>query len=253
MNPPVTFIIDLNKQFKQLPNAPIVEAVIQLQATPTQKVEQQSLQTELKQRFSQFTTHTQHGLEAGIAGSAQGLEFHQRTRWDGFRLTSEDQKHVCQFKPNTVVFSRLSPYEGWDTFRQAASPFLQFFLELTAPNAIERIGVRFISQVKLKDGETVSDYVDRAPEPLERIGLDSQAFFHQDSFAVPGYPFRLNLARTIQLPVPPLIQKTLIVDIDVSTTDTTPLESVETRLQEMRFIKNEVFFSYMKDAETKFD
>ena len=117
---------------------------------------------------------------------------------------------------------------------------------------MERIGVRYISQVKLKDGEKVSDYVDQKPEPLAGIGLGSDAFFHQESFAIPETSYRLNLVRTIQQSEPPLIQKSLIVDIDVSTTDETTLDSVEQRLQEMRFIKNKVFFSFMKDAESKF-
>lgn len=249
---PVTFKIDVAKKFKRLPNAPIVEAVIQWQATPTRSLEQTALLAELKERFPNFARQVQQGLEAEFAGSPQGMELRQRSKWDGFRLTSEDQKYVCQFKPNTLVFSRLAPYEGWESFSQAATPFWQAFLDLAAPVTVDRIGVRFISQVKLKDGEKVSDYVDRVPAPLETIGLASEAFLHQDTFDLPELPFRLNLVRTIQPPEPPLIQKSLIVDIDVSTTEATPLESVESRLQEMRFIKNRVFFSFMKNAESKF-
>lgn len=248
----VVFRIDLAKKFKRLPNAPIVEAVIGWQAKPTKMMQHDELLRTLKVRFPNFQTQVQQGMEAEFENSPQGVEFRQRARWDGVRLTSEDQKFVCQFKPNALLFSRLAPYEGWDSFSQAAAPFWQAFLDLAAPTAVERLGVRFISQVSLKDAEQVSDYVDQVPAPLEKIGLAAEAFLHQDSFGLPGIPFRLNLVRTIQPSEPPLIQKSLIVDIDVSTTEMTPLESVESRLQEMRFIKNEVFFSFMKDAETKF-
>ncbi len=249
---PITFKIDVAEKFKRLPNAPIVEAVIQWQAKPTQTLEKAALLRDLKERFPKFQTQVQQGLEAEIENSPQGMEFRQRSKWDGFRLTSEDHKYVCQFKQNTVVFSRLAPYEGWDSLSQAAAPFWQAFLDVAQPGGVDRIGVRFISQVNLKDGEKVSDYVDQVPAPLERIGLASDAFLHQDTFDLPELPFRLNLVQTIQPPEPPLIQKSLIVDIDVSTTEATPLESVESRLQEMRFIKNKVFFSFMKNAETKF-
>lgn len=250
----ITFKIDVEKKFKRLPHAPIVEAVIQWQATPTRTLEQTALLTELKNRFPDYECQAQHEheLEATFSGSPQGTEFHQRSKWDGFRLTSADKKHVCQFKLNTLVFSRLAPYEGWESFTQAASLFWQGFLELAAPNTVDRLGVRFISQINLKDGERVSDYVEQVPAPLERIGLASEAFLHQDTFRVPGFPFRLNLVRTIQPPEPALIQKSLIVDIDVSTIEATPLDSIEVRLQEMRFIKNSVFFTFMKDAEQKF-
>lgn len=247
-----TFKVDVQRTFKRLPNAPIVEAVIHWQATPTRTIEPTALLDELKKRFPKFETQLQQGLEAAFAGSPQGMEFRQRSKWDGFRLTSEDHRHICQFKPNTLVFSRLAPYEGWDSFSQAATPFWQAFLDLAAPNAVDRIGVRFISQVTLKDGEKASDYVDQVPAPLDRIGLDSEGFFHQDTFSIPKSPFRLTLVRAIQSPEPPLIEKSLIVDIDVFTTEATPLEAVDSRLREMRFIKNEVFFSFMKDAESKF-
>ena len=46
---------------------------------------------------------------------------------------------------------------------------------------------------------------------------------------------------------------TLIVDISVSTTSILEdLRQVDDKLNELRFIKNEVFFTIMKDAETKF-
>lgn len=252
MKLPPTFKIDVSKSFKQLPNAPIVEAVIQWQATPTRTLEQAALQVALNEHFPAFEIKVQQGMEAAFQFSTQGVEQRHKTSWDGFRLTSEDKKNICQFKPNMVVFSRLAPYDGWAGFRQAATPFWHAFLDLAAPSTVDRIGVRYISQVNLKDDEKVSDYVEQAPAPLQGIGLSSEKFFHQDSVSLPGYPYRLNLVRAIQPAEPPLIQKSLIVDIDVSTTDATPLEAVELRLEEMRFIKNKVFFSYMKNAEVKF-
>lgn len=253
MKQPSPFRLDTGRRFPPLSRAPIVEAVIQWQATPTLPFEQAKLQDELKARFPTFDCQTLHELETAFADSPQGMELRQRSQWDGFRMTSQDQKHVCQFKPKTVVFSRLSPYETWERFTEAAKPFWNTFLELAAPVAIDRIGVRFISQVELQEGEAASAYIDTGPSPLSEIGLSSDSFFHKDSTIVPGHPYCLNLVRAIQPAQPPLTtHRSLIVDIDIVTTDTTPVESVESRLQEMRFMKNLVFFTAMKDAETKF-
>jgi hypothetical protein len=41
------------------------------------------------------------------------MEVRQKTQWDGFRLTSDDGKHICQWKRNCLVFSRLQPYVSW--------------------------------------------------------------------------------------------------------------------------------------------
>ncbi len=44
----------------------------------------------------------------------------------------------------------------------------------------------------------------------------------------------------------------LIVDIDVATTVAVTLAELEPTLEQMRYIKNKVFFAYMKDAEQRF-
>lgn len=168
-----------------------------------------------------------------------------------FRLVSKDQKSVCQFKLTNVVFSMLKPYAGWDEFTNAAMPFWNAFVEWAGPSVIDRIGVRFISQIDLSGGN-LAEYVEQPSTPLESIGLEPESFFRQDILPINGYPFRLTLAQAIRLQEQPLFQKSLIVDIDVSTTAVTPLESVAQRLQELRFIKNEVFFGVMKNAEVNF-
>jgi len=255
MKQPIHFQIDTSRTFPTLPNAPIVEAVIQWQAAPTKSFEERNLSEELKRRFATFDCQAlhEHQVEAEIDGSQHGMEVRQRSQWNGFRLTSADKKYVCQFKSNTVIFSRLAPYEDWGRFTSAATPFWHAFLELAAPVAVDRIGVRFISQAKLKDGEEASEYIDESPSPLINIGLSTETFFHKDSTEIPGYPYLLNLVRVIQPAQPPLVTyRSLIVDIDIVTTDTMMLDSVESKLPEMRYIKNLVFFSIMRDAETKF-
>ena len=254
MKPSVSFHINENEEFPRLSRAPIVEAVIQWQAVPTLPLEQAKLLDELKTKFSEFNCETLHEVEAAFAGSPQGMELRHRSQWDGFRLTSQDKKHVCQFKPNTIVFSRLAPYEHWGQLIQASQPFWNAFRELAAPVMVDRIGVRFISEVRLNEGEEVADYVTRPPSPLNSLGLLADSFFHKDSAAIPGHAYRLNVVQTIQPAQPPLTtQRSFIVDIDIFTTEPIAIDVVDSKLSELRFIKNKVFFSVMRDAEEKFN
>lgn len=253
MTKPQKFTIDLTKEFARLPNAPIVEAVIQWQAATTKSLDATELQSELAMRFPDFSLHTQHRLEAGVKGTSSGVELHQRSHWDGFRMTSKDDKYVCQWKADTLVFSRLAPYEDWESFMTAATPFWNAFQTMSATVSLERLGVRFISQIALKSGEKISDYVKRVPPPLKGLGLRSKSFFHQDTIPIGDYPYEVRLVRVLQPAQPPMSPETsLIVDIDVSTTEATSMDSVEFRLNEMRFLKNAVFFAFMHDAEQKF-
>ena len=180
------------------------------------------------------------------------METRQRTLWGGFRLTSADQKYVCQFLPNGILFSRLAPYENWSTFAAEALRFWVGFVEVAAPAVVERMAVRFISQMELKEGESAADFVKEAPGLPESIGLRPETFFREDIMDVPDYPYRVRLARAIQGREPPMVpRRSLIVDIDVFTTQPTKVEkaAIDQRLNEMRFLKNFVFFNFAKDAE----
>ncbi len=248
------FRIDTSKTFPRLQNAPIVEAVIQWQVTPSANVTQDELKSALESQFGHYTLSAQHRVETGFSGPPDAIEMHHRSQWDGYRLTSTDEKYVCQWKPNTLAFSRLAPYENWQNLMMEVKPFWESFVELTATTTVERIGVRFISQIAIKRGERVSDFVQNIKPPLKGIGLRSESFLYQDTIPVESYPYKIRLVRAIQPAHPPLsTESSLIVDIDVFTVEPTSLNQLQFRLEEMRFLKNEVFFAFMKDAESKFE
>jgi uncharacterized protein (TIGR04255 family) len=253
MTRPPKFQIDLAEQFPTLQHAPIVEAVIQFTAPPRTVTEPPALRKILEEQFAGYAVSDQVQFEAGLTGSPGNMEVRQKTQWDGFRLTSEDGKHICQWKRNALVFSRLQPYVSWPQFMDTALPFWELYWKTADPQLIEGIGVRFISQIPLRDGERPSRYVQKVPLPLRGLGLRSESFFHQDTIPVDGYPFEVRLMRAMQ----PAAESTgcrhqLIVDIDVSTTVAVTLADLEVTLEQMRHIKNKVFFGYMIDAEKRF-
>ena len=134
-----------------------------------------------------------------------------------------------------------------------ALPFWELYQKTADPQLIEGLGVRFISQIPLGDGERPSAYVQQVPLPLKGLGLRSESFFHQDTIPIEGYPFEVRLMRAMQPAAESSgCRRQLIVDIDVSTTVAVTLGELEVTLQQMRFIKNKVFFGYMKDAEQRF-
>ncbi len=248
------FSINLDEKFESLSNAPIVEAVIQFNAPPSQPFEQTKLKVLLETRFAGYKTHGQMQIEAGFESSADGnVAMHHTSDWDGYRLHSEDGKYICQWKRSALVFSRLQPYETWPKLLEGAMPFWTAYQEVGRPDIMERIGVRFISQIPLKENEKLSKYVQKTHPPLIGLGLQADSFFHQDTIPVKGYPYEVRLIRAVQ----PAAEKSgskkvLIVDIDVSTTRAITFDQLNKALDEMRYIKNKVFFTYMKDAAERF-
>lgn len=244
------FQIDTSRVFPTLPNAPITEAVIQVIATPTGTLQDLN-QDDLKAEFENYTVQSQTGFIHEMDAGSGGFQFQTMPWWNGFRLTSANEKYVCQIRPTTIIFSRLKPYEGWASFSGEFRKFQQKFTEWISPNVYDRIGVRFISQIELGN-QSPADFIEMPPESLKSIGLASSGFFDSDTYETPGAPYKLTVTRTVEPPQTKTMPRMLIVDIDITTISSTPLDLLESRLEEMRYIKNEVFFSLMKDPQVKF-
>lgn len=244
------FKIDFNETFPPLPGAPIVEAVIHWRARAEAKLELDQLRQELVNRLPEYAeVRPQHEIqitgEIAVKGATADSQIMQRTQWRGFRLQREDEPFVAQFTFNGLVFSRLAPYDRWETFEAEALRLWDIFVELMAPAALQRLGVRFINRIELFRGEEPSRYLRIAKETTIVIDLPVETFLHRDVYAVPGTPYRINLVRTIQPPDKPDETRGLILDIDVFAEELGELERepLVQRLAEMRWLKNKAFFS----------
>ncbi len=260
MNDSGDFKIDLSEVFPQLSAAPIVEAVIQLSCRPEVPWEEGSLRDELRGRLpdfpnlkSQFRFHGEFAIEAGE-------EVEQTVRssptWTGMRAESSDRLHIVQFNRDGFVFSRLYPYENWDRLVAEALRLWLVFIDLARPTEVNRIGVRFINRIGLPEsGIRFQEAVRRPPAAPDGLALPFVAFLHQETLNVVGYPYVINLIRTIQPPQPTDVGPWLILDIDVFTTQPTDLglRDVQDRLTEMRWLKNRAFFgSLTNEAVERF-
>jgi uncharacterized protein (TIGR04255 family) len=249
MSSPSRFTIDLNEEFPRLESSPSIEAVIHWQANPSNILEQATLMDELSRRLPDYPTlEPQHGIEIAFGTPDGTSEVSHRTQWNGFRVRDENQ-HVAQFTSTGAVFSRLEPYEKWESFQTEAMRFWDIFLEVAVPTTIQRLGVRYINRVFLKSGENPSTYLKIMPSALAELGLSTESFFYQDTYQIPGYPYYVNWVRTIQEQPSDSVDyqhPALIIDIDVFTINeliASDRESLVKHLCKMRWIKNKIFFS----------
>ncbi len=256
------FQIDYSKKFSYLARAPIVEAVLHWQATMPKEMGREELESQLRKSFSDYEISPQHNLEMAFMKSSDGVEMKQSSDWEGFRLVKNEngqlafvcQSFVCQFKRDGPIFSRLAPYQGWAKFEQEAMRFWQKFVEIGKPPEIARLSTRYISQMPINSASKVEDLIDHVPEPLASIGILAEDFHHQDTAKLAGLPYTVTLVRAVQSTQQSAPSgKSLIVDIGVSTTESiTDFDTLPQRLLDLRFIKNELFFTIMKNAEDNF-
>lgn len=247
--------INLEEEFQPLPQAPIVEAVIDIRARSTATLNEETLRPRIEAALSGYQFLDSHQelqheikLEDGQA-SSQVIRFD----WKGLRFQSDDKKHIAQFNRDGFVFSRLEPYQDWPQLHSEAMKLWQVYLELANPVAIDRLGLRFINRIQLPIGESQFEgYMNSAPQPPQGLDLPFAGFMHQDTFMVLNQPYVINIVKTIQ---PPAVDErsgaALILDIDVLTTQGYELDGgaeLSRHLLEMRWLKNKVFFGSITDS-----
>ena len=243
--------IDHSEKFPNLSNAPIVEAVLNWQAMASSEYREDELLKRLTTDFSDYSGTTQHNLQAGLQLSGNDLELQQHKAWQGVRLVKEggdpkSPQSVCQFLKQGILFSRLAPYKNWEEFEQEAKKFWDKHCEIGDPAEVFCLSVRFISQIDLNSIDEVSDHIETVCQPVAELSLTAEQFFHQDTIQLANEPYIINVVRTAQ----PDSEKKLklIIDITVSTSSSFDISLVDEKLKDLRFIKNKLFFTLMRNA-----
>ena len=246
-----TFKLDLNETFRRLAHPPIVEAVIHWQAKARNSLELESLRSALALKLPEFPSREPLQLVelmAMVSGQDSAPVVEHQKGWLGFRLTSEDGRHIVQFKRDGVVFSRIKPYEDWAPFATAAKQVWAVFVEIAAPVEVQRLGVRFINHISAATPETLHEFLRDPPTCPSNLPL--KQFVYQSVFAVPEHPFGIRVIKLMQPSMQGLPQSSgLFLDCDVHTTRPIAFEepAVDEALTQMRWLKNKVFFSLLTD------
>lgn len=244
--------INTDEKFPHLVSAPIVEAVIDLRAQSIEAFDEATARAYLEPRLEGYKfLDSQQELKHQIKIEAGSPPQQTITKiWKGVRFQNSEGKNTASYNRDGFVLSRLAPYQHWDAFLDEAMWLWRIFQDMAKPEAISRIGLRFINRIELPPGDgDFERFIDPAPQSPRDMDLPFLGFLHQESLAVPDYPYAVNLIRTIQ---PPLGSGgfAIIIDIDVFTHEVGVYrdDRIMEMLQEMRWLKNKTFFGSVTDV-----
>lgn len=228
------------------PNAPIQEALIDIQVTapPNFAVEQlKSTFQGLEKRFPEVRENVQlvQGFQFSVAEGNQS--FSSSRSVDGYLFTSKPDGKTVQARRDSFTFNKLRPYTEWKDFGSEAKELWQRYFELVKPVAIRRLGLRYINRIEVPQGtldlrELCLLFPD-IPQPIPQ-GL---AEFFQRFVA----PKNNGLISAVSLAIDysnPAMKPAIILDVDVfHMVGNAGLESESmwARFDEMRVLKNEIF------------
>lgn len=153
-------------------NAPIVEAIVSLHVTfPDGNVEKamEIAERALSHRFPRRQALQRFNVEvkAEAANEATSSFSHGPGGW---KFTSESDTRVLQVLPDAFVYSHLQPYTNWNTFSHEARELWQAYLEAVQPSKVVRIGLRYISRLRLPQEFELNEYLNYYPSTPGSFG-----------------------------------------------------------------------------------
>ena len=240
---------ETTEKFPHLRKAPIVEAVIDFRAKPTVQCEQKQFETYFKSEFKDYPAvqiHNQVNYHLK-PGAVEAPELAKATSsWRGLAFHSADKLKIAQCQLDGFSFSRLAPYEHWEAFEEEALQLWQKYCALTKPVEIERIGVRFINRIEIdSQGGDLGNYLVNAPRSWDSFPVPFAGFMHSDTFSVPDTNYLIHVIRALQPGDAISVKPAIILDADIFTQTPQKIDDglVKTKLAEIRWLKNKIFFA----------
>ena len=230
---------------------PIVEAVIERRFISPIEYE---VVDELRRKFQGEYPAVTPTAEYAFAINADGAAPEVRQNPVGFRMISLDGTAIVIITTQSVAFSRLAPYPGWEDFSAGASATFKIARDFTGDVPIARIGIRYVNRLDLPmiDGDLpvtrMEDYIlirPEYPQPLTRAlhGFTLQCVF---DVQVPDCVGTITVA-PVQSPVPR--HNSVVFDIDIGRNASIPQNErdIEELMGLIRIEKNRIFDTCLTD------
>lgn len=173
----------------------------------------------------------------------------------GWRFTSEDGKHVAQFRKDGFTFSRLAPYTNWNEVFEEATRLFLMYVEAANPQEFTRPAVRYINRLPLPEAE-VGDFSSFLTAPPVFPG-EGQILLHgfltQVQVHDPATGIHATITQTIQSESATAGVVPVILDLDVYEARSFPPDpqTILERFGALREAKNRYFFSSITEKSAE--
>lgn len=231
-------------------HAPITEAVLELKTKNPPETTLETLSSIYEDIHDTYPTKTSRvSFKAGfkIEEGKSPIVFEPTGDPIGYSFTSSNGKQIIQALTHGFVFSRLNPYDGWETFRDEAYKLWNCYKQRANPKSITRIGLRYINRIQIPLPITdFKDYILTFPDISPGINQSLSNFFMR--LEIPQeLPTMAVIMQTME-PITSDKKLPLIFDIDVFRETTIKIDDeVWKDFEKLRDIKNDIFFKSLTE------
>jgi uncharacterized protein (TIGR04255 family) len=223
--------------------APITEALIDIRVTLADGTSVTDLaRVDIGEEMGYPQRRNRFAIEGQIAiGEQVGTAASQRHV--GYDFVSSDERQIVQIRSDGFTFSRLAPYDRWETFREEAYRLWKLYRAVAEPLSIGRVAVRYINRLDLPlPMDDFKDYLRTVPEVSPDLPQGLSGYLMQ--LAIPQEDIgALVLLNEALLPPPGPDKASVLLDIDLFREMETSVEDEELwgMLDQFRDRKNQVF------------
>lgn len=232
----------------RLPNAPIVEAVLDIGCDLAPGLDLAALEGPARERFqdqypkfrAQFIQETK--IEATPDAAQQ---FSIRHGIQALQFLQPDEKQLVQVRAQGYSFNRLAPYTGLDDLLPEIKRTWELFVELASPVQVRGVQLRYINRILLPTvarSVRLDDYLKLGPRLPDEEELTLVGFLSQQSAIEAKTAHQVTTILTSQLQENE--QLPIIFDISVASAVTAAPQDWDLVLRtilSLRGLKNRVF------------
>jgi len=240
------------KDWPRFPNAPIVEAVLDIQASfahPPEVGRLAMFHEHIRDRYPAMEPRVSWEFDFQVVegGPRQGL----KRGPEGFGFKSSTGQRLLQVRQNGLTLNWLKPYDTWAAFRDEARPHWERYCDLYHPESVTRLGLRYVNRIDLPlPFKDFREYVKTAPDIATGLPQGLSNFLFRIEIPDAERGLTAILTETMQ----PLLgtetkRLPFIFDIDIVCGRTLPPSgpSLWDMFEQMRDYKNEIFFLSVTD------
>lgn len=236
-----------NNEFK-LQNAPIVEAVLDLECDLKPDYQLTSIEAQARDTFREHYPKLRHSfLQEHRIEQRQDTppEVLSRQGLQTLQFLTDDEKQLIQIRNRGYSFNRLAPYASLDDYLPEIERTWKSFVQLVNPVQVRLIRLRYINRIFLpmENGMLdLDDYFKVAPHLPDEDNLQFIGFLNQHAAVEKGTGNQANIVLATQnsedgrLPV--LFDNSVLAKVDVEPSDW-PL--ISDRIGSLRELKNRIF------------
>lgn len=235
------------------PNAPITEALIDIQVTPTTAVD--DLQHAHVGEEASYPTTDKINANTGALrfGPDDNAIATATSQPIGYLYRSPDGLQIYQARTNGFTFSRLARYPHWRVFSGEARRLWDKYRAVTRPTEITRVAVRYVNRIDIPLPLTnFGDYLRTFPQLSPVLPQGLSGYFMQLKIPLAEIKCEGIINQALIEPVKPGVVS-VVIDIDIFRTTGLPAneEQLWDLLEQLRNAKNTVFEACITDKSRR--